>query len=143
MAGSNSRIFDALRRGMPAGAAGEPADAAGAVFGIALELGAYRDSVALVRGDEFRWLPPSEGEGPAGARALARPELRRVLGELGWLCHVVVASDVKPSEFVDLLSLGADEDNRAPEVGLSKSTTDVKAMHAGQHDVQDHQVGVL
>src|SRR5437879_4192575 len=78
---------------------------------------------------------------------LLDPALAQVGGDAGdqlaraeGLDDVVVGADLQPDDDVDLLGLGAEDEDRHPRAGPADVAADVEAADVGQHQVEEDDV---
>ena len=89
----------------------------------------------------------SGGRGRRRAAALAaaqqRTHPRLQLGEPEGLGEVVVGAEVETDHAVELAGAGGDDQDAAVEAAVAGRAAHVEAVHVGQPEVEDHDVGRL
>ena len=83
---------------------------------------------------------PLAGRRPARGCAQPQPDPRHQLGEAERLGHVVVGAAVEGGDRVGDRVAGGEHDDRHPAALGAQLVEDLEAVHAGQADVEHHQV---
>ena len=66
----------------------------------------------------------------------------RSSGRLKGLRDVVVGAELQAEHLVGLLAAGGEDQHRHVGVDLAQAAQHLEAVHAGQHDVEQDQVGL-